>query len=99
MTGTVVQFGQPKPEPRRGHQCVCGAFWRPGFSSDPAWLLTADPRLSFFIGVLSCHCCGRRKLDVFREQAEARRAAETPAIVVQREERRAATVTELRPRT
>lgn len=95
----VVRLARQKSEPRRGHQCLCGAYWRPGFSSDPAWLLTADPRLNFFVGVLSCHCCGRRKLDVFREQAEARRAAEQPTIVVQREERPPAPVVELRPRT
>jgi hypothetical protein len=87
-------------QPRRaiGHTCLCGATWRPGFSSDPAWLLTADPALSTFTGILTCHCCGRRKLDVFREQAERKRAEQPPAIVVQREERPPATVTQLRPR-
>jgi hypothetical protein len=77
---------------------VCGAFWRPGFASDPAWLLTADPELSFFVGVLSCHCCGRKKLDVIREQAEAARAAKPSVIVVEREEREPAPVIELRSR-
>lgn len=98
MTSNVVSLKRPVPEPRRGHECVCGAFWRPGFSSDPAWLLTAPKVWDSFVGVIYCHCCGRRKLDVFREQAEARRAAETPAILVRREEREPATVTELRPR-
>lgn len=33
-----------------------------------------------FEGVLSCSGCGRAKVDVLREQAEARRAATPPAI-------------------
>lgn len=65
---------------RRGHLCVCGCYWRPGFSSDPAWLFTADPRLSTFAGLLHCQACGRRKVDVLREQAEQKRAANPPAI-------------------
>jgi hypothetical protein len=95
----VIRFTRPRPEPRRGHQCLCGTFWRPGFSSDPAWLLTADPELNYYTGVLSCRCCGRKKLDVIREQAEAARAAEPPAILVRREERPPAPVIEFRPRT
>lgn len=97
MPGTVTPL-RPVYEPRRGHQCVCGAYWSPGFSSDPAWLLTASRELSFFVGVLSCKCCGRDKLEVLREQAEAQRAAQPPAIVVQREERQPATVTALSSR-
>jgi hypothetical protein len=65
---------------RTGHRCICGATWRPGFSSDPAWLFTADPRLSTFVGLLHCQACGRRKTDVLREQAEQKRAATPPAI-------------------
>ena len=94
----VVPLVRKAPEPRRGHQCVCGAYWSPGFSSDPAWLRAANRELSFFVGVLSCKCCGRDKLEVLREQAEARRAAEPPAIVVRREERQPATVTMLASR-
>ncbi|MDX3298696.1 hypothetical protein PV569_34090 [Streptomyces scabiei] len=65
---------------RKGHLCICGATWRPGFSSDPAWLLTAHPDWRLLEGVLNCQACGRKKLDVFKEQAEARRAATPPAI-------------------
>ena len=68
---------RPRPS---GHSCICGATWRPGFSSDPAWLITADRRLSSFLGLLHCQACGRDKMDVFREQAEQRRAATPPAI-------------------
>ncbi|MFG3157304.1 hypothetical protein ACGF7W_35300 [Streptomyces sp. NPDC048219] len=52
----------PPPKPRR--QCVCGAYWRPGFSSDPAWLITADPLWDSFEGVTHCQGCGRHKLSV-----------------------------------
>jgi hypothetical protein len=75
---------------RIGHLCICGSNWRPGFSSDPAWLLTADPRFSMLAGVLDCQACGRKKLDVLWEQAELRRAATPPAIP--RRERSAAPV-------
>lgn len=85
--GDVKPFQRPR---RQGHQCICGAFWRPGFSSDPAWLLTADRRLSSFIGVLHCQGCGRDKLAVLKEQAERRRAETPPAIP--RPERTAARV-------
>jgi hypothetical protein len=91
----------PIRRPRRravGHTCLCGATWSPGFSSDPAWLATAAPELNF-VGLTHCRCCGRRKLDVIQEQAEMRRAAQAPAIVVQREDRAPATVTQLHPRT
>lgn len=99
MTDAVIPFKRPTPARSVGRACICGATWRPGFSSDPAWLITADPELNFFTGLLSCHCCGRRKLDVIREQAEQRRAEQPPAIVVHREERPPATVTQLQPRT
>ncbi|WP_333745587.1 hypothetical protein [Streptomyces sp. IBSBF 2950] len=52
----------PPVQPRR--QCVCGALWNPGFSSDPAWLLTADPMWDSFLGVTHCRGCGRHKLSV-----------------------------------
>lgn len=74
-----IPFRRQRPV-RTGHLCICGARWRPGFSSDPAWLFTADPRLGTFAGMLHCQACGRRKTDVLREQAEAERAATAPAI-------------------
>ncbi|MBP5926663.1 hypothetical protein F3K32_42405 [Streptomyces sp. LBUM 1483] len=69
-----------RPAREKGHTCICGATWRPGFSSDPAWLLTAHPDWRLLEGVLYCQACNRKKLDVFKEQAEARRAAVPPAI-------------------
>lgn len=81
---------------RKGHTCICGSTWRPGFSSDPAWLLTASPDWSMFEGVLHCQACGRKKLDVLREQAEHKRAATPPAIP--QRERPAARVIPFRPR-
>ena len=62
----VIPFRRRRTAPpvQRGRQCVCGAFWRPGFSSDPAWLLTADPLWDSFDGVTHCHACGRHKLSV-----------------------------------
>lgn len=86
-----IPFHRPT---RTGHLCICGATWRPGFSSDPTWLRTADPRLGTFFGLLHCQACGRKKLDVLREQAELRRAATPPAIP--RRERPAAPVIPLR---
>lgn len=74
-----IPFRRPRPT-STGHTCICGATWRPGFSSDPAWLFTADPRFRILAGVLDCQACGRWKLDVLREQAEAKRAATPPAI-------------------
>jgi hypothetical protein len=76
---SVTPIRRPKPKPT-GHRCICGATWRPGFSSDPAWLITADPRFKMLAGVLDCQACGRWKTDVLREQAEQRRAATPPAI-------------------
>jgi hypothetical protein len=70
---------KPKPKPT-GHPCICGATWRPGFSSDPAWLITASRDWRHLDGVLFCQACGRDKLDVLREQAAAKHAATPPAI-------------------
>ncbi|MEU3399456.1 hypothetical protein [Streptomyces filamentosus] len=81
---------------RTGHLCICGATWRPGFSSDPAWLITADPRWSTFEGVLHCRACGRDKVAVLREQAEHKRAA-TP-LAIPRPERQPARVIPFRRR-
>lgn len=97
MADTVIPLKRTTRTPPTGRTCVCGATWRPGFSSDPAWLLTADPELNFFAGLLSCHCCGRKKLDVIRELAERRRAEQAPAIPVR--ERKPASIIELRPST
>ncbi len=72
-----IPFRRPRPV-RVGHTCICGNTWRPGFSSDPAWLLTADRRLGTLAGVLRCQQCGRKKVDVLREQAEAKRGATPP---------------------
>jgi hypothetical protein len=94
----VTPFARPKPEPRRGRQCVCGAYWKPGRTSDPAWLLTASPDWFLLIGVLDCRSCGRDKRAVIREQAETARAARLGAIAVQRDESPPASVTELQPR-
>lgn len=99
MADSVVPLRRAKPPKAVGRTCICGATWRPGFSSNPAWLITADPRLGGFTGVLHCHCCGRLKLDVIREQAEQKRAEQPPAIVVHREERTPTTVTEIHPRS
>lgn len=98
MGDNVIRFTRPTPPRPTGRTCTCGATWRPGFSSDPAWLITANPELEFFTGLLSCHCCGRPKMDVIREQAEQRRAEQPPAIPVNRE-RPPATVSHIQPRT
>jgi len=98
MADSVVPLRRAKPPKAVGRTCICGAIWRPGFSSDPAWLITADPRLGGFTGVLHCHGCGRPKLDVIRGQAEQKRAEQPPVIPVRVRERKPATVTELRPR-
>lgn len=99
MAENVVHLRRPRPPKAVGRTCICGATWRPGFSSDPDWLITANPELNFFVGLLSCHCCGRQKMDVIRQQAEDQRAKQPPANVVQHKERPPATVTELHPRT
>ncbi|MFF9204381.1 hypothetical protein ACF1AE_21680 [Streptomyces sp. NPDC014986] len=54
----------PPSTPRR--QCLCGAFWRPGPSSDPAWLMSVNsaPGLGSYEGVTHCQACGRHKLSV-----------------------------------
>ncbi|MFE9735503.1 hypothetical protein ACFYO9_34170 [Streptomyces sp. NPDC005863] len=75
-----IPFRRRPTQKKTGHTCICGATWRPGFSSDPAWLLTAHPDWRLLAGVLECDCCGRRKLDVFREQAEQKCAATPPPI-------------------
>ncbi|TQE33168.1 hypothetical protein [Streptomyces ipomoeae] len=66
LPDNVIPFRRrrPSPPPQTGRQCICGAFWRPGFSSNPAWLLTADPVWDSFLGVTHCHACGRHKLSV-----------------------------------
>lgn len=97
MADRVIPLRRAKPPKAVGRTCICGATWRPGFSSDPAWLITANPELRTFEGVSTCHCCGRWKMDVIRELAERRRAEQVPAIPVR--ERKPATITELRPRT
>lgn len=99
MPDNVVHLRRHKAPKAVGRTCICGATWRPGFSSDPAWLVTANPELRTFLGVLDCQGCGRWKMDVIRQQAEAERAKQPPAIVVQRTERPPATVTQLQPRT
>ncbi|MFJ2110658.1 hypothetical protein ACIOEX_01795 [Streptomyces sp. NPDC087850] len=75
-----IPFRRRPAQKKTGHTCICGATWRPGFSSDPAWLLTAHPDWRLLEGVLNCQACGREKMAVFREQAELRRAATPPAI-------------------
>lgn len=99
MTYNVIPLRRPASPRAVGRTCICGATWRPGFSSDPAWLITANPELRTFQGVLDCHACGRWKMDVIHQQAEAERAKQPHAIVVQRPERPPATVTQLQPRT
>jgi hypothetical protein len=98
VVDSVVPLRRAKPPKPVGRTCICGATWRPGFSSNPAWLITADPKLGGFTGVLHCHCCGRLKLDVIREQAEQKRAEQPLAIPVRREERAPAAVVQLRAR-
>lgn len=99
MSDNVTPLRRPMLPKAIGRTCICGATWRPGFSSDPAWLITANPVLRTFTGVLDCKGCGRWKMDVIREQAAHKQAEQPPAIVVQREEQSPATVTELHPRT
>lgn len=94
MTDGIIPLRRRLPA-AKGRTCICGATWRPGPTSDPAWLLTANPELRTFEGVLTCRCCGRWKLDVIREQAEQARAVNPPAIVVRREERPPAPVADL----
>jgi hypothetical protein len=98
MTENVVPIRRPAKPKAVDRTCICGATWQPGFSSDPAWLITASPRLRTFTGVLDCKGCGRWKMDVIREQATQKQVERTPAIAMQRRERRLATVTELTSR-
>lgn len=63
----VIPFRRParkKPEQPERPKCTCGAMWRNGFSSDPAWLVTAPKVADSFIGLTHCQGCGRKKLDV-----------------------------------
>ncbi|WP_440581467.1 hypothetical protein [Streptomyces sp. PT19] len=63
--GKIIPFRRPRPtQPQRPKCPACGTEWAPGFSSDPAWLLTADPGLDSYTGVTHCRGCGQRKLDV-----------------------------------
>ncbi|GAA1111958.1 hypothetical protein [Streptomyces javensis] len=61
----VIPFRRrPATPAKRGRQCICGAYWKPGHSSDPAWLLNTDPLWDSFHGVTHCQACGRHKLSV-----------------------------------
>lgn len=63
--GKILPFRRPRPKQSERPKCpACGAFWAPGWSSDPAWLVTASPDWDSYLGVTHCACCGRRKLDL-----------------------------------
>ncbi|MDX3165907.1 hypothetical protein PV516_19155 [Streptomyces scabiei] len=67
LPDNVLPFRRrPAPPPKKGRQCICGAFWNPGFSSSPAWLLSVngDRLWNSFFGVTHCRGCGRHKLSV-----------------------------------